>query len=129
VDAKHFAAPDEFRPERWLTDGAAQGAHEPSAHIPFGSGPRICPGRTLALLEMKVVLSMLFSAFEVERVGDADAVDEVFAFTMSPRGVRVHLRARERLPSGPQAFEAPRALVISDAPCTGRAPLPDSVGL
>jgi cytochrome P450 len=83
-----------FRPGRWIDDDARCGAHEPSAHIPFGSGPRICPGRTLALLEMKMVLAMLYGAFDVERVGDAAEVDELFAFTMSPVGVRVRLRRR-----------------------------------
>jgi cytochrome P450 len=48
------------------------------------------------MLEMKVVLAMLFSSFDVERVGVGESVDEVFAFTMSPRGVRVRLRARPR---------------------------------
>jgi cytochrome P450 len=95
VDGNHFADPHAFRPERWLGEGTV-GAHEPSAHIPFGTGPRICPGRTLAMLEMKVVLAMLFSSFDVERVGVGESVDEVFAFTMSPRGVRVRLRARPR---------------------------------
>ena len=94
MDAHHFAEPDRFRPERWLGEGPAREGHEPSAHIPFGSGPRICPGRTLAMLEMKVVLSMLFSRFDVERVGAASDVGEVFAFTMAPQGVRVRLRAR-----------------------------------
>jgi cytochrome P450 len=97
VDDRHFADPATFRPERWLGDaGREQGIHDPSAHIPFGSGPRICPGRTLALLEMKVVLSMLFGAFDVERVGDAAAVGERFAFTMYPEGVQVRLRRRWR---------------------------------
>ncbi|MGQ0648037.1 MAG: cytochrome P450 [Gemmatimonadaceae bacterium] len=94
IDSRHFAAPDEFRPERWMGEGATRGAHEPSAHIPFGSGPRICPGRTLAMLEMKVVLSMLFTGFDVERVGEARDVTELFAFTMAPQGVRVRLRLR-----------------------------------
>jgi cytochrome P450 len=56
-------------PRRWLSETA--GAHNVSAHIPFGSGPRICPGRGLALLEMKLLLSMLYRNFNVERVGGA----------------------------------------------------------
>jgi cytochrome P450 len=62
--------------------------------MPFGSGPRICPGRSLALLEMKVVLSAVYKAFELERVGVAGDVSEIFAFTMSPRGLKVKLRRR-----------------------------------
>lgn len=62
--------------------------------MPFGSGPRLCPGRTLALVEMKVVLATLYKNFEVERYGRTDAVRENFAFTMSPVGLQVRLRHR-----------------------------------
>ncbi len=91
VDARNFERPTAFLPERWT---APSGAHEPSAHIPFGSGPRLCPGRTLALLEMKVVLATLYRNFDVERDGAASGVREQFSFTMSPVGLRVRLHAR-----------------------------------
>ena len=78
VDARNFERPTAFLPERWT---APSGAHEPSAHIPFGSGPRLCPGRTLALLEMKVVLATLYRNFDVERDGAASG---------RPRAVLVH---------------------------------------
>lgn len=94
VDARNFGDPLTFLPDRWLDATATGGAHEPSANIPFGSGPRICPGRTLALLEMKLVLAMLVGDFEVERVGNAADVTEVFAFTMAPVGMKVRLRRR-----------------------------------
>jgi cytochrome P450/nitrite reductase/ring-hydroxylating ferredoxin subunit len=94
VDRAHFADPEQFRPERWLEESSGVGPHEPSAHMPFGSGPRICPGRSLALLEMKLVLAMLYGAFDVERVGEGAAVQEQFSFTMSPAGLRVRLGLR-----------------------------------
>jgi cytochrome P450 len=87
-----FADPETFRPERWLDDAPAGTSHETGAHMPFGSGPRICPGRSLALLEMKLVLSMIYRLFDVERVGDTANVREAFAFTMSPVGLRVRIR-------------------------------------
>jgi cytochrome P450/nitrite reductase/ring-hydroxylating ferredoxin subunit len=90
-DPSHFADPLVFRPQRWI---APEGPHEPQALMPFGSGPRLCPGRTLALLEMKVVLAALYGRFDVEREGDGAAVRERFAFTMSPEGLRVRLRPR-----------------------------------
>jgi cytochrome P450/nitrite reductase/ring-hydroxylating ferredoxin subunit len=91
VDERHFERPRAFVPARWIE---ANGTHEPSAHIPFGSGPRLCPGRTLALLEMKVVLATLYKNFDVVRDGAASDVKERFSFTMSPVGLRVRLRRR-----------------------------------
>lgn len=93
LDAERFHQPNAFLPERWL-DGAPAGAHEPAAHMPFGSGPRICPGRSLALLEMKLLLATLYGGFEVTREGAGGDVREQFAFTMSPVGLKVRLRPR-----------------------------------
>jgi cytochrome P450/nitrite reductase/ring-hydroxylating ferredoxin subunit len=91
-DPRYFVEPQAFRPERWLEEIA--GPHDASVHFPFGSGARICPGRLLAVLEMKLLLSMLYKNFEVERVGNAEEVQERFAFTMSPSGLKVRLRRR-----------------------------------
>ena len=41
---------------------------------------------------MKLLLSMLYRNFNVERVGGAEGVREEFAFTMSPVGLKVRLR-------------------------------------
>jgi cytochrome P450/nitrite reductase/ring-hydroxylating ferredoxin subunit len=92
MDPKNFIDPLEFRPERWL--GAHDGPHDVSACTPFGSGPRLCPGRSLALVEMNVLLSMLYKAFDVERVGDSQTVSERFGFTMSPARLNVRLNPR-----------------------------------
>ena len=96
LSASNFDRPEAFRPARWLEDRAANGPHDPSAHQPFGSGPRICPGRTLALLEMKMVLATIYQSFEVERVGAASDVREKMSFTMTPVELRVKLRPRRQ---------------------------------
>jgi len=92
IDPSNFVDPLEFRPERWL--GAAGGPHNVSAHAPFGSGPRLCPGRSLALVEMNALLSMLYKAFDVERIGESQTVSERFGFTMSPAGLNVRMHPR-----------------------------------
>ncbi len=92
VDEANFVDAPDFRPDRWLGD--AGGAHNVSAHMPFGSGPRLCPGRSLALLEMNALLSMLYKNFDVERVGASSEVSELFGVTMSPKGLRVRLSCR-----------------------------------
>jgi cytochrome P450/nitrite reductase/ring-hydroxylating ferredoxin subunit len=92
-DAENFVDPHSFRPERWL--GGVTGAHEPAASIPFGSGPRICPGRSLGLLEMKLALTTLYKNFEVERVGAPSAVREALSLTIYPVGLKVRLKRRD----------------------------------
>lgn len=96
-DEANFAEPDAFLPARWLPD-AGIAPHDAGAHQPFGSGPRICPGRTLALLEMKLVLATIYQSFEIERVGPRTAVRERFAFTMNPVGLEVRVRRRAIVP-------------------------------
>jgi cytochrome P450 len=80
-----------FEPDRWLSPEAT-GARR--ADFAFGDGPRICPGRSLAFLEMRLALSMLARNFELERAGHADQVKEVSRFTMVPEGLRVRLHRR-----------------------------------
>jgi cytochrome P450 len=93
LSAEHFAEPLAFRPERWLGDAAG-----PAKRVatPFGAGPRMCPGRYLALTEMKMMLAMLLTRFEIESVTAAgrDEAEERMSFTMVPVGLRMRLRAR-----------------------------------
>ena len=56
----------------------------------------MCPGRSLAFLEINTLLSMLYKNFEVDRVGDANEVREEFGFTMSPVGLKVRMRRRPK---------------------------------
>jgi cytochrome P450/nitrite reductase/ring-hydroxylating ferredoxin subunit len=92
MSVENFADPLSFRPGRWLGERAAP--HNVSAWIPFGSGPRICPGRSLAFLQIKTLLSMLYKSFDVTRLGARSDVAERYGFTMSPAGLRVKLDPR-----------------------------------
>ncbi|MGK2914335.1 MAG: cytochrome P450 [Porticoccaceae bacterium] len=93
-----FPAPERFNPERWLkVDGEKRQANT-RAFMPFGSGPRLCPGRSLALLEMKAVLVMIASHFEVEAAVDLAKVSERLQFTLSPLGLRIRFRPRRPTP-------------------------------
>ena len=95
-----FADAGSFKPERWMANrvsnrAANQGGHDgrsevnQRAFIPFGSGPRLCPGRSLALLEMKMVLVMIMQNFIIRPCVDLDKVEEELSFTMSPKGLKV----------------------------------------
>ena len=68
------------------------------ASMPFGAGPRMCPGRYLAMLEMKMVLATVARNFELVEVSTEDGSPprERFAFTMSPMGLKMKVVARTR---------------------------------
>ena len=89
----HFGAAAQFRPERWLETATPSACpHNTKAFVPFGGGPRFCPGRQLAMVEIKTVMAMLCAAFKVIKMDHPDPVREVFAFTMMPVNLSVRFK-------------------------------------
>ncbi|RDX52351.1 high nitrogen upregulated cytochrome P450 monooxygenase 2 [Lentinus brumalis] len=92
-DARNFTFPTSFWPERWLiasgqlslekarlpssirspwAHAGDQGAirpvdfvHNESAYIPFSYGPMNCPGKGLALMELRMVVTAVFQHFKI----------------------------------------------------------------
>jgi cytochrome P450 len=86
---------DAFRPERWLEAGALPKKDDPARKLfPFGGGQRFCPGRYLALAEIKMVVSMIARNFELSPRPGAAPAEESFSFTMNPSGLPVRLAPR-----------------------------------
>lgn len=98
LDDAHFPDASSFRPERWLGDGGPSQAASSAKRVsmPFGAGPRVCPGRYMALLEMKLCIAMLLQRFDILGVDTPDgaAAKERLQFTMSPVGLQMRLRDR-----------------------------------
>ena len=93
VDDRFIPAAASFDPERWLSQ-PGQGINSiKRIAMPFGAGPRICPGRYLALLEMKIALTMLLTRFRIEAIStpDGQPARELMSFTMAPVGLRMRL--------------------------------------
>jgi cytochrome P450 len=89
----HFGKANEFRPERWLEAAPPVGCpHNAKAFVPFGAGPRFCPGRQLAMVEIKTVMAMLCALFNVVKVESATPVTELFSFTMMPENLLVRFQ-------------------------------------
>ena len=91
---ENFSRASEMIPERWLKGQTQCPHHNPQAFTPFGSGPRFCPGRNLAMLEMKMVLSMLIKNFKISTKTPQENIKEVMAFTMMPSTFEVTLQKR-----------------------------------
>jgi cytochrome P450 len=102
MNTRYFDHPEVFDPQRWLAsrdpvNAAAAGTPgRERVSMPFGAGPRICPGRNLALLEISLVTSMLFRNFEIKslRTPDGAPVQESLSFTMGPSKMLVRLSPR-----------------------------------
>jgi cytochrome P450 len=95
VNEEFFPEPLAFKPERWLDVDEDKPTHKKVA-MPFGSGPRTCPGRYLALLEIKIALAMVLGSFDIESVGTPDGgeAQELMAFVMSPVGLSLKVALR-----------------------------------
>jgi cytochrome P450 len=88
-----------FDPSRWTDAQAAQavsgGARR--AFMPFGGGPRFCPGRYLALLEAKMVLTTVLAGFELSP--SEQPVSELMGMTLQPAELRMRLKALDARPA------------------------------
>ena len=99
MDPAHFSEPARFEPARWRS-GAADGVPSLTSAkrvvMPFGAGPRMCPGRYLAMAEIKMVAAMLLANFELDEVATPGRSEpaERMALTMAPVGLRMRLRSR-----------------------------------
>ena len=58
--------PDQFIPERFLKE--SNNKIVKNSFIPFGGGVRICPGRHMAIVELKTLLILLYRKYDVELV-------------------------------------------------------------
>lgn len=102
TDEAYFGQADEFIPERWLVDKKeipTSGCHFHEKHTPdvikvFGGGPRFCPGKLLAIQELKMCISMIVKNFKLEFTEKPESVKEVFSFTMAPENLKIkaHLK-------------------------------------
>jgi cytochrome P450 len=104
---EYFADASQFRPERWLPEegGTPQADNAKRISMPFGAGPRICPGRYLALMEIKLVAAMLFQHFGIVSLDtpDGQEAQEHMALTMTPVGLTMTVRERKHSPLTQQA--------------------------
>ena len=92
---RHLPNASAFDPARWLGDGKQAGAAK-RLSMPFGAGPRICPGRYLALMEIKLAMAVLLQHFDIMAVEtpDGQAPRELLQLAMGPVGLSMRLARR-----------------------------------
>ena len=104
--ADRYPHPREFRPERFLGDGAP----DTYTWIPFGGGTRRCLGAPFAQLEMRVVLARILERAEMRPVGRRPERIARRGVTMVPRHGARMVQVRPPLGTG---AERPAAVTVA----------------
>ncbi len=91
---RFWIEPDVFRPERWLEPRPHGGERllQPSAFLPFGSGPRVCIGKRFALIEAATVLKESLTRFRLVEPEGPDPVAKVAVLTRPAKDICIEVR-------------------------------------
>ena len=88
----HWEDPLAFDPDRFLPERLATRAKY--AYIPFGLGPRVCPGKMMAQQTLKLTLFSLLTAYKINRADDY-AIEPYGKMTLRPsHPMRLNLKPR-----------------------------------
>ncbi len=87
---RYFSDPEVFNPERWADD--LEKRLPRGVYFPFGDGPRVCIGRSFALMEAVLILATIAQAFQLDLVRD-QMIELQPSITLRPRhGIQVVLK-------------------------------------
>jgi cytochrome P450 len=90
-DPRFYPDPERFDPDRWR-----QSSLPKFAYLPFGAGPRVCVGASLALTESALVLATLMQHYRFS-LASSDPVKAFPSVTLRPRhGLRLRVEKRRQ---------------------------------
>jgi len=90
-DREHFPAPEEFRPQRFLSEDPPA----PGTWMPFGGGARRCIGAGFSLMEGTEILRATLSAYTLQAPDPAPEPAQAKNVTLVPKhGARVTVTRR-----------------------------------
>ncbi len=90
-DERFYDRPNEFIPDRWTTE-FEQTMHK-YAYFPFGGGPRICIGRSFAMMEVALVMATIAEKFEITLDSKAEIEPLPLVLLRPKDDLRVTLKA------------------------------------
>lgn len=91
-DARSFAEPDIFRPERFMPNAPPIPR---SAYMPFGAGPHFCLGQHFASMEMALIAAHLVQNFDLDMEEGAVLPEPVVDVALKPKStMRVRFTRR-----------------------------------
>ncbi len=89
-DPRYFDAPEVFDPERWADD--LEKRLPRGVYFPFSDGPRVCIGKSFAMMEAVLLLATIAQAFQLDLV-PVQAIELQPSITLRPKhGIQVVLK-------------------------------------
>ncbi|KAF3800755.1 Cytochrome P450 monooxygenase aclL [Colletotrichum gloeosporioides] len=91
--SSNFADPDDFVPERWLSEDIKYASDRRETLQPFGTGIRSCIVKSHAYNEMRLIFAILVFEFDVELLEESSMWERQQVFTTwlkKPLMVRLH---------------------------------------
>ncbi|XP_058079670.1 cytochrome P450 CYP94D108-like [Magnolia sinica] len=89
----------DFTPERWLENGVFK-PESPFRFPAFNGGPRVCLGREMAYLQMKLIVACVLERFEIDVVEKDSCPEQMLSLTLRIKGgllVRVKERCMDEI--------------------------------
>jgi cytochrome P450 len=107
-DPRFWENPEGFDPDRFSPEKVA--ARPKFAYFPFGGGPRVCIGDSLAKMQMQIIVAMIAQRYRLDlapslRIGLAPKM------TLVPRN-RVQVTAHPRRVAAEEKDRVPTALPV-----------------
>ncbi|MFJ4710719.1 cytochrome P450 [Streptomyces sp. NPDC088785] len=91
-DPRSFEDALDFDPDRWLPERRTRAAQ--TAHQPFGTGNRKCPGDHYSMTELALTLAALVAKWRFTQVPETDTTPRL-GITLSPRKALLRVEARD----------------------------------
>lgn len=92
-DGRFYERPSKFDPERHFSAEAVTSRHR-DAFIPYGVGPRKCPGRGMAEQELSMILTKICANFEFTRATSAEPAADATFLMLPDRSSRIAIQPR-----------------------------------
>jgi cytochrome P450 len=89
---RFFEQPEVFNPERWAGDLEKQLPR--GVYLPFGDGPRICIGKSFALMESVLLLASIAQKFEITLVPGQSIIPQPTITLQPNNAIKVVLKQR-----------------------------------
>ena len=93
-DARYFAEPESFDPDRWGANDPRNLSLRRFAYFPFGGGPRVCIGAGFAMMEAVLLLATIAQQFSLSLV-PGQTIEYLPSVTLRPKSrIRMILHRR-----------------------------------